>query len=221
VSLLPVDLNSLMVHLERILAKAYPIKGDADRSSRFAELATRREAAIRRLMWNKRLGTFTDYAWQNREATLPTTAAGLFPLFLHVATSRQAETAAQTIRRELLMHGGLATTLVASGQQWDHPNGWAPLQWIAVVGLRNYDEVQLAETIARRWACENIDGYRMSGTLVEKYNLVRGGAGGGGEYATQVGFGWTNGVLRALASLYPQLSSPSPQLCDSSHAGRR
>jgi alpha,alpha-trehalase len=29
------------------------------------------------------------------------------------------------------------------------PNGWAPLQWMAVVGLRNYGFDKLAETIAR------------------------------------------------------------------------
>jgi alpha,alpha-trehalase len=169
-------------------------------------------------MWNQQSGIFSDYAWQKGKATLSVTAAGLFPLFLHVATQHQAEMEAQTVRRQLLMPGGIATTLVTSGQQWDQPNGWAPLQWIAVVGLRDYHEAQLAETIARRWSCENIEGYQMSRTLVEKYNLARGGPGGGGEYATQVGFGWTNGVLRAFASLYPNLSF-SPQFCEASRAG--
>jgi alpha,alpha-trehalase len=200
-----------MVHLEQTLAKAYRIKGDGDRSSHFAALAVHREAAIRSLMWNERSHAFTDYAWQRHE-TLPVTAAGLFPLFLHVANQHQAETEAKTVRRKLLMPGGVATTLVVSSQQWDHPNGWAPLQWIAVVGLKNYNETRLAETIAKRWSCENIDGYQMSRILVEKYNLITGSAGGGGEYAVQVGFGWTNGVLRALASLYPSLSRFSPQL---------
>ena len=116
------------------------------------------------------------------------------------------------------MPGGIATTLVVSGQQWDHPNRWAPLQWIVVVGLNNYNEVQLADAIAKRWSCENIDGYHMSRILVEKYNLMTGSAGGGGEYAVQVGFGWTNGVLRALASLYPTLLRFSPQLCGTSRA---
>jgi alpha,alpha-trehalase len=125
---------------------------------------------------------------------------------------------ARTLRSELLMPGGLATTMVASGQQWNQPNGWAPLQWIGVVGLKDYRMSQLAETIARRWTCENIDGYQRSGTLVEKYNLIQGGGGSGGEYALQVGFGWTNGVLRALASLYPKLSSLDIQHCKQSES---
>jgi hypothetical protein len=144
-----------MVHLEQTLAKAYRIKGDGDRSSHFAALAARREAAIRKLMWSARSHAFTDYAWRRREA-LPVTAAGLFPLFFHVANQHQAMLEAQTVRRKLLMPGGVATTLVVSGQQWDHPNGWAPLQWIAVVGLKSYNETQLAETIAKRWSCENV-----------------------------------------------------------------
>lgn len=216
-SVLPVDLNCLMVHLEQTLAKAYRIKGDSDRSSHFAALAVRRQAAIRKLMWNERSHAFIDYAWRRHEA-LPVTAAGLFPLFFHVANQHQAEMEAQTVRRKLLMPGGIATTLVASGQQWDQPNGWAPLQWIAIVGLKNYNEVDFAEAIAKRWSCENIDLYQKSRILVEKYNLVNGRAGGGGEYAVQIGFGWTNGVLRALASLYPALSRLSPQLCVASQA---
>jgi alpha,alpha-trehalase len=128
---------------------------------------------------------------------------------------------AQTVRRKLLMPGGMATTLVETGQQWDQPNGWAPLQWIAVVGLRNYHEAQLAEAIATRWSCEIMKVYQKSRVVVEKYNLMSGRAGGGGEYAVQVGFGWTNGVLRALASLYPALSRSSPQLCEASAAALR
>ena len=101
----------------------------------------------------------------------------------------------------------MATSLIESDQQWDAPNGWAPLQWMAVVGLRNYGFDKLAETIAMRWVGENIAGYEKEAKLVEKYNVstTGGDEGGGGEYATQIGFGWTNGVLVALGDLYPAL----------------
>jgi alpha,alpha-trehalase len=46
--------------------------------------------------------------------------------------------------------------------------------------------------------------YQQSGKLVEKYDVTDvGRAGGGGEYPTQDGFGWTNGVTRRLVALYP------------------
>jgi alpha,alpha-trehalase len=218
---LPVDLNSLMGHLEETLAKAYRLKGDVRRASAFDRLATQRQTAIRRLMWDEQMGIFTDYLWHQEKHSDHITAAGLFPLFLHLATARQGRVVARTVDRELLSYGGLATTLVNSGEQWDKPNGWAPLQWIAVVGFDNYHAPRLAGTIATRWMCVNIAGYETSRTLVEKYNMVRGGGGGGGEYALQIGFGWTNGVLRALASEYPQLANLTPQLCEAASQAAR
>ena len=96
-----------------------------------------------------------------------------------------------------------------SGQQWDAPNGWAPLQWIAVEGLRAYGFDALAKEIATRWVRKTIVGYKQTAELVEKYDVTTtgGDAGRGGEYATQIGFGWTNGVLLALTSLYPDLKA--------------
>jgi alpha,alpha-trehalase len=152
---------------------------------------------------------FSDYLWETGKFTGAVTGATLYPLFLRVATAGQARVVAATVEQRLLDLGGLATTLVTSGQQWDAPNGWAPLQWIAVVGLRNYGFERLAHEIAARWVRENIAGYRRYARLVEKYNVTAPGGdeGGGGEYATQIGFGWTNGVLVALTSLYPDLKA--------------
>jgi len=206
-AILPVDLNCLLVHLEESLSDAYRAKGDAERAAAYRRRAQHRSEAIRHLMWDARDGVFTDYLWQTGERTGAVTAATLYPLFLRIATQDQARIVASTVQRRLLDVGGLATTLVESGQQWDAPNGWAPLQWIAVMGLRNYGFDRLAHEIAARWLHENIAGYRRYGKLVEKYNITTPGGdeGGGGEYATQIGFGWTNGVLVALTSLYPDL----------------
>ncbi|MFC0696116.1 trehalase family glycosidase [Paraburkholderia humisilvae] len=46
----------------------------------------------------------------------------------------------------------------------------------------------------------------MGNSIVEKYNVESHGArlpAGGGEYALQEGFGWTNGVLLVLLAMYP------------------
>jgi len=46
--------------------------------------------------------------------------------------------------------------------------------------------------------------YEQTGKLIEKYDVIEPGRrGGGGEYPTQDGFGWTNGVMRKLLALYP------------------
>ena len=90
-------------------------------------------------------------------------------------------------------------TLNNSGQQWDAPNGWAPLQWIVYTGMRNYGFSEEAKEGARRWVKNNKAVYRSTGRLLEKYNVEEIGLfAEGGEYEVQDGFGWTNGVLLSL-----------------------
>ena len=219
-AILPPDLNSLLAHLETTLAVGYLLKGEPGQAAYYARRAVTRIAAIRLVMWDAQDGVFTDYLWRQGKTTGNVTAATLYPLFLAVSSPEQAKTVANTVSTELLDVGGLATTLVTSGQQWDAPNGWAPLQWIAVIGLRNNGFPALAEEIATRWVAKTIAGYQQQAKLVEKYNVTTTGGdeGGGGEYATQIGFGWTNGVLLALGSLYPDLKAaaeaavPNPQM---------
>jgi alpha,alpha-trehalase len=134
-----------------------------------------------------------------------------------LSSKPEAAAVANIAARELLRPGGIVTTTLATGEQWDSPNGWAPLQWIAVSGLRDYDQAPLAETIACRWMASVDDVYRQSGKLVEKYDVVvTGRRGGGGEYPLQDGFGWTNGVMRKFIALYPaDTALTSPALCPS------
>ena len=101
------------------------------------------------------------------------------------------------------MSGGFVTTLKNTGEQWDAPNGWAPLQWMAIKGLENYGEHELAKDAADRWAKLNIQVFHHTGKMMEKYNVVDTNLeAGGGEYESQDGFGWTNGVLLKLMDLY-------------------
>ena len=207
--ILPVDLNSLLAHTEQTLAHAYALKNDAAQSALYERRAMTRIAAIRRLMWNARQNVFTDYVWTSGSLSPSVSAATAVPLFLAIATPDEAHRVAGSIRTKLLRPGGMSTSLQPNGQQWDSPNGWAPMQWMAVVGLRNYGENNLAETIAQRWIEREIAAYAQSGVLLEKYNVrsagtAPDGGGGGGEYPLQVGFGWTNGVLINLMQLYPE-----------------
>lgn len=103
---------------------------------------------------------------------------------------------------EDLREAGLVTTLLASDQQWDFPNGWGPLHWMTVVGLRRYGHDDLADEIANRWIDVNRSVYDTTGRMAEKYDVTSGTwARDSGEYPLQHGFGWTNGVAVALSSL--------------------
>jgi len=106
---------------------------------------------------------------------------------------------AKRLEKDFLRPGGLVTTLNYSNQQWDAPNGWAPLQWMSIKGLMNYGFDKLAKEVRRRWVKLNEDVFKRTGRLTEKYNVEDVSLeAGGGKYPNQDGFGWTNGVLLKL-----------------------
>ena len=203
---IPADLNSLLYQLELTIAKGCEITADAACAKDMRARAATRKAAVARVLWNPAVGAFTDYDWRAQKISDRVSVATLYPLYFRLSDEDKARTIAATVRAKLLQPHGLATTSANTGQQWDAPNGWAPLQWIAIGGLRNYQQESLAGTIAQRWVAKNIEIYRATGKLVEKYDVTGSAAGGGGEYPLQDGFGWTNGVLRKLLVLYPQLA---------------
>jgi alpha,alpha-trehalase len=203
IEIVPVDLNSLLYALEQTLARAYRLAGQREEAARISARAWDRRQAIHRHLWDPREGVFGDYAWRERRLTGHLSAATLYPLLFGVATPEQARAVAGVVRARLLQPDGLATTTTRTGEQWDAPNGWAPLQWIAIEGLNIYGHVPLAREIAQRWIRENVAVYRATGRLVEKYDVSGDTAARGGEYPLQDGFGWTNGVLRRLLALYP------------------
>jgi alpha,alpha-trehalase len=95
--------------------------------------------------------------------------------------------------------GGLTTTTNQTEEQWDYPNGWAPLQWLVIRGLEKYGYTELASEISERWIRTCDIGFKAMGSMLEKYNVVDPGKiATGGEYALQTGFGWTNGVITDL-----------------------
>ncbi|WP_369059612.1 alpha,alpha-trehalase TreF [Caulobacter sp. 73W] len=199
----PVDLNSLMYGMERAIANACRRLAEPECGEEFERRADARKVAIDRWLWSPERGAYVDYRWRDRKPSDLITAAGLYPLFVGAASQRQANIVAQKTWDELLAPGGLRTTTLNTGQQWDAPNGWAPLQWVAVKGLRNYGEDALAGEIGKRWLATVNREYQASGRMLEKYDIEEVRPGGGGEYPLQDGFGWTNGVTRALLALYP------------------
>jgi alpha,alpha-trehalase len=213
--IVPVDLNSLLFGLEDAIRIACQRRGERLCAAEFGRRASARHAAIDRYLWNASSGCYFDYRWTQRASVPRLSAATLYPLFVGLASASQAAVVARTAGVELLRSGGIVTTPLDTGQQWDAPNGWAPIQWIAVAGLRQYGQMSLAQTIACRWIDNVADVYRRSGKLVEKYDVITiGRSGGGGEYPLQDGFGWTNGVTRKLLALYPAARTGN---CDASH----
>lgn len=194
-----IDLNCLLYHLESTIAETYEAMFQPLLARKFRKYADKRKAAINKYLWDESEQFFVDYDFREAKSTGRLTLAGVFPLFTKIATESQAKAVARRIEKDFLKEGGLVTSLVDNGQQWDSPNGWAPLQWVTIQGLRNYGHHELASRIKKAWVQTNLDVYAREAKMVEKYNVVHPHKlGGGGEYVLQDGFGWTNGVLAAL-----------------------
>lgn len=195
----PVDLNAILFGLESTLAETCELAGRESCERFYRERAESRGRLIRELFFDEATGLFVDLLLPDLEPTGCRSLAAAFPLFFGVATPEQAEQCRRTFESEFLRAGGWTTTLTRSGQQWDAPNGWAPLHWVVYAGLKNYGFTDAAEEGARRWVRNNMEVYEKTGRLLEKYNVEQiGEFTGGGEYEVQHGFGWTNGVLLRL-----------------------
>lgn len=193
--ILPVDLNALLYKLETCLTTCYR-DSDAGLASEFTARATYRKRQLQTRFFDAATSLFMDIDIHTLRSTGVLSLAAAFPLFFEIASPDQAASVKQRIHAEFLAPGGWVTTLHESGQQWDRPNGWAPLQWIVFRGFRNYGFTDEADDGARRWASDNIEIYERTGRLFEKYDVERvESLAGGGEYDVQDGFGWTNGVL--------------------------
>jgi alpha,alpha-trehalase len=200
-SVIPVDLNAFLHRQERLIATLSRRVGDAATATRFDGLALQRHGAIDALCWHEERGAYFDYDWVRDAPRTELTAATVTPLFVDLSTQAQATAVAATCRAKLLAPGGFATTLASSGEQWDRPNGWAPLQWLAVCAFERTGHRSLAKSIRSRWLRTVGELFCREAKVVEKYALredpdQRTAGGGGGEYPLQDGFGWTNGVTR-------------------------
>jgi alpha,alpha-trehalase len=205
--MIPVDLNSLLYRLETVLSKANLIARREPAAAAYSKKAEIRRKAIDKYCWNSTLKYYTDYNYKTKQANDVVTPAGMYPFCLYTRNldymSLLARQAADQVRSKLLQPGGVTASPVTTGQQWDAPNGWAPLEWMTIWGLDRCGQRELARDIAERWIRLNVDVFKRTGKLMEKYNVTDLNLeAGGGEYPSQDGFGWTNGVLLALVNKY-------------------
>ena len=213
--LVPVDLNALLYHTERTIAALRAFRGrpaDGPVAADYLRAAESRRRALLEIAYDPAEGFFFDVRWRSGERVTdrPTLAAAA-PLYFGLATPEQGRAVAARLQRDFLKPGGFVTTQIASGQQWDAPNGWPPLQWLAIQGAERYGRGDVAAEARARWLALNRRTYRVTGKMTEKYDVTDlSKRAGGGEYPTQDGFGWTNGVALGLAAQERAPTAPAP-----------
>jgi alpha,alpha-trehalase len=199
-----VCLNALLYQMERDLAEISRILGDAEAAKRWDERAEVRRSLMDRYLWDEGEGLYLDYDVATGARRQYPFATTFYPLWVGAASPAQAARVAGNLKR-FEEKGGLLTSTTTSGSQWDAPFGWAPLQLIAVSGLRRYGHDDDASRLARKFVALVTREFERSGTIVEKYDVRRGASDVAGDIRfgyreNQVGFGWTNGVYLELVA---------------------
>ncbi|CAN5452130.1 hypothetical protein BH10PAT3_BH10PAT3_5820 [soil metagenome] len=202
---LPVDLNALLYKYETDFARAASLLGDSHKSDAWEKKAARRKAAMDELMWAKIRGFYFDYNFQRRALGDIWSLAAYYTMWAGLASEEQAKRLVDNLLKFEKI-GGLTTTTrplidtsILFGSlkaQWAYPNGWAPLHYIVIEGLRRYGYHEDAKRIAAKWVKNNLNWFDAHGVFLEKYNVVNTKKKPvEGLYPSQTGFGWTNAVV--------------------------
>jgi alpha,alpha-trehalase len=165
-NLIPVDLNALMYYMEMQLAEGYSRQGEKASADLMRKRAGARKEFINRFMWDRATGFYKDFNFVSNTRCGELTLAGAYPLYFGIASREQARLVRDRLMEEFLKPGGLVSTLRITGQQWDAPNGWAPLQWMAVGGLLRYGYTEEAREIMQRWLASNQRVYGHEGKMM-------------------------------------------------------
>lgn len=203
---LPVDLNSLLYDYELQMARLAKILGRDGEV--WLERAGQRRVAIAKYLWNEKEGLFFDYNFRTQKQRIYPFATTFFPLWVRAV---EPEVAARVSARldTFERDGGVVTSTYRSGNQWDEPFGWAPLQMVAVDGLRRYGYHRQADRVACKFLSLILEDFAGSGTIVEKYDVVARSSrvSEGIEFgydSNEIGFGWTNAVFLKLWNDLPK-----------------
>ena len=202
----PVCLNSLLYRMEMEAAQIHDALGRAPDAATWRARAAARRKAMDTYLWDAEAGLYLDYNFETKKRRRYEYATTFWPLWVGAASPGQARRVHANLKLLEAPHGLLTSTRV-TGNQWDAPFGWAPLQMIAVAGLRRYGYTASADRVARKFLTTVVTDYEKHGTIVEKYDVQRGTSDLGddvkfGYSYNVVGFGWTNAaVVEMLAGL--------------------
>jgi len=203
----PVCLNSLLYVMETETAEILSILGRESDSGAWRKRALDRAERINRLMWDAKDGLYYDYDFLHKRVRRYPFLTAFFPLWAGIATKEQAAAVEKNLPK-FERDGGLQTSTFESGNQWDAPFGWAPLQMVAVDGLRRYGFNDDADRISRKWLSLVRREFLKTGIVVEKYDVVHPGMDVSrsirfGYGSNEAGFGWTNAVYTRLLDELP------------------
>jgi alpha,alpha-trehalase len=207
-----VCLNSLLYKTEKDLEKMAGILGKNQEATQWKQRAAERAKKIPQYFWDAQKAQFFDYEFQKGKRSAYEYASTFYPLWAGIASREQARGVVRNLP-SFEQAGGIVMSRKETKAQWDFPYGWAPIQLLAVEGLRRYGYNQEADRISEKFLSMVAENFRRDGTIREKYNVVTRSSETQvelGYKANIVGFGWTNGVfVELLQGLRPKPANTS------------
>uniref|UniRef100_A0A5F5Q2K0 Trehalase n=1 Tax=Equus caballus TaxID=9796 RepID=A0A5F5Q2K0_HORSE len=205
----PVDLNAFLCQAEELMSNFYARLGNDTQATKYRNLRAQRLAAMEAILWDEEKGAWFDYDLETGKKNAEFYPSNLAPLWAGCFSDLgDVDKALKYLEDSQILtyQYGIPTSLQKTGQQWDLPNAWAPLQDLVIRGLAKSPSPRAQEVafqLAQNWIRTNFDVYSNTSAMYEKYDISNGGQpGGGGEYEVQEGFGWTNGVVLMLLDRY-------------------
>ncbi len=203
----PVCLNSLLYKTERDMEDISRLLGKPSEAAQWQKLAEARQQSIQKYLWDEQQGLFFDYNFVDQQRSTYRYATTFYPLWAGLATAAQARAVVRNLA-SLERAGGIAMSTQETQAQWDYPFGWAPIQLLAVEGMRRYGHNVEADRVSIEFLSMVLDNFARDGTIREKYNVVTRSSEihvKAGYAVNVIGFGWTNAAfIELLHSLPPE-----------------
>jgi alpha,alpha-trehalase len=201
----PVCLNSLLYKTEKDLEAMAALLGRPKEAEEWREKAADRQQRIQKYLWDPKRGLYFDYNFVTHSISSYEYATTFYPLWVGLASKEQAQAVVANIGM-FEQPGGLAMSRVESQAQWDYPYGWAPIQLLAVEGMRRYGFDADADRITYSFLSMVVEDFETNRFIREKYNVVKRTSETHiveGYSQNVIGFGWTNGVFLDLLKQSP------------------
>jgi alpha,alpha-trehalase len=202
----PICLNSLLYKTETDMEIMSEWLGNKKAAAEWHNRAIKRRERIKHLLWDGSAGMYFDYEFKAKRLSSYVYATTFYPLWTGVATPSEAKAVVSNLHR-FEQEGGLAMSTQETGVQWDYPYGWAPIQLLAVEGLRRYGYNNDANRIAAKFLAMVLANFERDGNIREKYDVVTDSSNiqvAEGYRSNIIGFGWTNAVFLELLRELPQ-----------------
>lgn len=188
----PIDLNSILFDAETKIGEMLRIIGDEKRSEKFKNKAKNRQKLINKYLLTKD-NFYLDYNFVDQEHSSLLSAASLYPYALGVSKDKDG---CLKVFNSLKEKYGISASVKHNGtlMQWDYPNMWPPIVYLAYLALINTHCNKEAAWLREKYMFVIEKVFKETGRLWEKYNPITAEISYNKEYETPTMLGWTAGT---------------------------